>query len=200
MGRLQDRIFAATWKPMARHEGPALKRLRREALRGASGKVLEIGVGSGSNWPFLPGGIEYTGVEPNPFLLDAARARALADGRAFALTAADVENLPFVDATFDTVISTLTFCSVSHAAKGLSEIYRVLKPGGQFLFVEHVRAHNEVAAGAQTLIKPITKALGGGCEWDRNTLRRIQNAGFASVESHRSRMAMLPIESGRAIK
>lgn len=200
MGRMQDRVFAATWKRMARHEGPALRKLRREALAGASGRVLEIGVGSGSNWPFLPVGIEYTGIEPNPFLLEAARARARERHLTFQIAAADVERLPFEDGSFDTVLSTLTFCSVAHATKGLSEIRRVLKPGGQFLFLEHVRSRNGVAAGAQTLIKPITRSLGGGCEWDRDTLRRIQRAGFTTVVSRRRRMAMLPVELGRAVR
>jgi len=188
------------WDWQAHHEGKSLKRPRRETVRTVRGRVLEVGVGVGSNWPYLPGELEYVGIEPNEAMLERALRHAREEGRALDLRPIDVQAMPFPDASFDAVVATLTFCSVADASAGLQEIRRVLKPGGEFRFLEHVRARRSVGARLQSLVKPFTRRCGGGCEWDRDTLKAIRAAGFAISNVHRERLAFIPIVIGSAIR
>ncbi len=193
-----DGWFAAVWDWQAHHEGQSLKRLRREAVADLHGRVLEVGVGVGSNWPYLSSDIEYVGIEPNEAMLERALKHAREEGRSMDLQTVDVQAMPFPDASFDAVLATLTFCSVSDADAGLREIRRVLKPEGEFRFFEHVRAKRRGWARLQSLVKPLTRRLGGGCEWDRDTVRAIRGAGFDIGAIRHGRLAFLPIVVGTA--
>lgn len=194
----RDGWFAAIWDWQAHHEGESLKRLRREAVANLHGRVLEVGVGVGSNWPYLSSDIEYVGIEPNEAMLERALKHARGEGRSMELQAVDVQAMPFPDASFDAVVATLTFCSVPDSAAGLREIRRVLKPGGEFRFLEHVRARRRIGARLQSLVKPLTRRFGGGCEWDRDTLSAIGAAGFAISDVRHNRLAFNPIVVGAA--
>jgi SAM-dependent methyltransferase len=171
------RFFARVWDWMSRHEGKRELAFREEVAGGATGKTLEIGYGVGSNWTFLPAAIDYTGIEPDPYM----RARALRHRPAelpdLQAVDGDAEALHFGDATFDTVIGTLVFCTIPDPGAALSETRRVLKPGGQFRFWEHVRARGK-GARLQDLITPAWKFAGGGCHPNRDTLAAIKRAGF----------------------
>jgi len=195
---VRDGWFAAIWDWQAHHEGRALKRLRREAVRDVHGRVLEVGVGVGSNWPYLPADIDYVGIEPNEAMLERALKHAREEDRSMDLRPIDVQSMPFPDDSFDAVVATLTFCSVADASAGLREIRRVLKPGGEFRFLEHVRARRSAWARLQSMVKPLTRRLGGGCEWDRDTIRAIRGAGFDIGAIHYGRLAFLPIVVGTA--
>ncbi len=194
----RDGWFAAVWDWQAHHEGNGLKRLRREAVADLHGRVLEVGVGVGSNWPYLSSEIEYVGIEPNEAMLKRALKHGREEGRSMDLRPIDVQAMPFPDASFDAVVATLTFCSVPDAGAGLREIRRVLKRGGEFRFVEHVRAKRQGWARLQSLLKPATRRLGGGCEWDRDTLGAIRTAGFDVSKVRHDRLAFIPIVVGSA--
>ena len=199
--RKGHRLFAAAWDFVTRHEGKALRALRRETIGGATGRTLEVGAGVGANWKYLPAGIEYTGIEPDPYMLERARRHAVEQGHeALALEQVDVQHMPFPDDTFDTVITTLTFCSVPDALQGLREVRRVLKPGGEFRFAEHVRARNPVLAGFQRTITPLTRRWAGGCHQDRDTRATIQRAGLIVASCRRARHGPTPMIIGVARK
>ena len=194
------RAFAAVWDRQTRREPKRVKALRKRVAAGATGRVLEVGVGVGTNWEFLPPAVQYTGIEPDEYMLRRAKARAAKEGREFDLQPFDVQQLPFDANTFDTVFSTATFCSVPDAGKGLAEVHRVLKHGGQFRFSEHVRSANPAYARVQRLLQPITRRFGGGCEHDRDTMSAVRAAGFKVEELAAQRIMGIPIVTGVARK
>ncbi len=178
---------------------------KRRLLGDLTGHVVEVGPGTGTNFAFLPPGIRWTGFEPNVYMHPYLR-RTL---RAYPHIAADIrtgtaEQLDLPDASADAVITTLVLCSVTDQPRALAEIRRVLKPGGRFVFIEHVAAPpGSGLRRAQRLIKPVWRRLGDGCHPDRETWMAIQQAGFSMVEMERF-SAPYPIASphiaGYAIK
>ncbi|GCE24393.1 SAM-dependent methyltransferase [Dictyobacter kobayashii] len=162
--------------------------IRKELVGQAKGLVLEVGAGNGLNFayynPALVERVEAT--EPDSAMLRYARTRATAAPVPIKLTQTPVEQLPFADEYFDSVVCTLVFCSVNDPLKGLQEIRRVLKPGGQLLLVEHVRARVPFNAFIQDLITPLTRLFLGNCHWNRNTEQTVQAAGFQEITRERS--------------
>ena len=131
------RWFAAVWDRIG--NSSADLDTRTEVAGGATGRVLEVGAGTGFNFSHYGAEVlEVTATEPDPFMLRRARRRALEASRPVKLLQAPAEQLPFDDDSFDTVVSTWVMCSVTDPAKALSEVYRVLKPGGEYRFVDHV--------------------------------------------------------------
>ena len=165
---------------MKRSQEAGLADARREALAQARGEVLEIGAGTGLNMPAYP----RTGIT-RLVLTRAARADAQADrGQARRRArsgrgrrAPSVEALPFDDATFDTVTGTLVLCEAGDPAAALDEIARVLKPGGHYLFLEHVRSDDPQLARSQDRWAPLWKRVAGGCNCNRDTLATIAASG-----------------------
>lgn len=150
-----------------------------------SGTVLEIGPGGGNNLPFLRPYMRWIGIEPNPFFHDRLRARGERLGIDVAVRAATAEALPVPDHSVDAVISTLVLCSVRDPTAALREVRRVLRPGGRFVFVEHVAApHGTGLHIAQRAVRPVWRALSDGCHVDRETDHLIEEAGFATVDLH----------------
>ena len=144
--------------------------------------MLEIGAGTGVNFAFIQAGVRWTGVDPNPRSLRYIRDAARRSGHEFDFRQASAESLPFPDASFDSVASTLALCSVQDPVRALDEIRRVLRPGGQLLFMEHVAA----AAGSrlrrrQRLLRPVFRCL-AGCTPDRDTGSLLRAARFSTVE------------------
>lgn len=154
--------------------------LRREAVEQARGVVLEVGAGSGLNFAlYVPGRVERVeATEPDATMLRYAEPRRAAAPVPITLTAAPAEALPFADATFDSAVATLVFCSVSDPLRGLAEIRRVLKPGGALLLYEHVRAEGAFTARVQDMMTPFANHLLGGCHWNRDTAQTVAQAGF----------------------
>ncbi len=194
------RAFAAFWQWQTGHEGAAERALRRDVVSQATGRVLELGVGVGTNWEHLPDGIEYVGIEPDPYMLDRARKHAAQLGRNFTLELVVAEDLPFEPASFDTILVTLTLCTVTDQALSLSEALRVLKPGGKLLFLEHVRPEGRVKSRLFGAITPLWRRVGGGCHPNRRTLESIRAAGFEVAELRQLQMKGLPIVVGTALK
>ncbi len=153
---------------------------RREIIEQARGVVLELGAGSGLNFAlYTPGQVERVeATEPDATMLRLAEPRRVAAPVPITLTAAPAEALPFADATFDSAVATLVFCSVGDPLRSLGEVRRVLKPGGALLLVEHVRAEGAFNRGVQNMLTPLTKRMAGGCHWNRDTASAVTQAGF----------------------
>jgi ubiquinone/menaquinone biosynthesis C-methylase UbiE len=139
--------------------------LRREIVGQAHGIVLEVGAGGGQNFPFYgPACVERVeAVEPDEAMLVEARRTLSAAPVPITLTRAQVETLPFPDAQFDSVVAALVFCSVDDPERGLREVWRVLKPGGTLLLLEHVRAQARMVAWLQDVLVPVTTRCMGHC-------------------------------------
>ena len=160
--------------------------LRKEVIAQSHGVVLEIGAGNGLNFAlYNPEQVKRVeAVEPDSAMLHYAHERLNTARVPITLTQAPVEALPFADETFDSAVATLVFCSVTDPMRGLSEIRRVLKPGGILLLIEHVRAQGAFAQQLQNIITPVNKRLAGNCHWNRDTERSVINAAF-EIESRR---------------
>lgn len=153
-------------------------RLRRRLVGGLAGDILEIGVGTGLNLRHYGPQARVTGIEPAVGLLRAAVPRA--NARGYALALASAETLPFPDATFDTVVSPLVFCSIPAPLllPALAEIQRVLRPGGQLLMLEHTRTDRPRLDAAIDALAPLWLRLSGGCHLDRDTPALLARAGW----------------------
>ena len=169
--------------------------LRRETVGQAHGIVLEVGAGGGQNFPFYDADrvVRVEATEPDEAMLAVARRRLANAPVPITLTRAPVEALPFPDAHFDSVVATLVFCSVREPMLGLREIWRVLKPGGTLLLLEHVRAHGKLAAWVQDAMVPATTRLSGNCHWNRDTQRAVLSAGFQVTQVRKVRGGLLPV-------
>ena len=157
--------------------------LRQETAGKAFGTVLEVGAGTGLNFSWYhPERVERVeAIEPDSAMLIYAQQRAKQASVPIRLTQASVEDLPFADASFDSVVVSLVFCSVEHPARGMQEIKRVLKPQGTLFLFEHVRSQNTWLAHLQDALVPVTTHLFGNCHWNRDTERTVQEAGFAII-------------------
>lgn len=165
---------AATWPG----EVLFMRKLRRGVVGRARGRVLEIGIGTGLNLPYYPADVELVGIDPDEGFLERARKRAAALGRQVILQVARAEELPFADHSFDMVIGTLVFCTISGPDQALNEVKRVLKPEGQFKLIEHVRARSHWGAKVQDFITPLWKSIFNGCHPNRDTLSVVKSSGF----------------------
>lgn len=171
-------IFAALYDPMAASaERRWMGERRRRLLAGAHGAVLEIGGGTGANLPHYRDVDRVIVAEPDSFMRKRLGQR-LADARVpVEVSDAEAEALPFPDASFDTVVSTLVLCTVPDQEAALDEVRRVLRPGGQLLFIEHVRAEGSTARW-QDRLERLWGWLFAGCHPNRETVATIEKAGF----------------------
>lgn len=153
--------------------------LRGELLAHASGRILEIGIGTGLNLPHYPEPVRgITAVDVSPGMRERARRRIDESKVVVDYRLASAEELPLPDESFDTVVSTWTLCSIPDVKRALEEIRRVLKPGGQFLFLEHGLSESPSVKKWQHRLTPIQKRVGGGCHLDRDIQRLVKTAGF----------------------
>lgn len=159
---------------------PAIAELREEVVPLASGKVFEIGCGGGLNQPFYrKDAIEsFAGIDPNEQLLDDANRRAREQGWQADIRQGVGEEIPFPASTFDTVVCTYTLCSVQDHAEVISELKRILKPGGRLLFAEHGRAPDSNVAKWQDRIEPYWKPFAGGCHLTRPVGAALRGGRF----------------------
>jgi ubiquinone/menaquinone biosynthesis C-methylase UbiE len=160
---------------------------RKRALLGdLAGDVLEVGPGTGVNFAYFPSGVRWIGVEPNSHLRRQVAEAARRCGVRAAVRDGTAERLPVPDASVDAVVATLVLCSVRDLGEALREIRRVLRPGGRFVFVEHVSAPPGTwLRRLQRWIRPLWSLAAGGCRPDRDTLEAIRRAGFARVDAER---------------
>jgi SAM-dependent methyltransferase len=171
-------FFARVWTVMARHEPESLKRLRRENLAGLSGRVLEVGAGTGTNFEFYPDTVtEVIAVEPERRLAVLAQEAAAAVSVPVTVSTDTVEQFSAGE-SFDAVVCSLVLCSVDDPGSVVRQLLSVLRPGGELRYLEHV-----ASTGARGRLQKIADATGwpslaGNCHTHRHTEATIVNAGF----------------------
>jgi SAM-dependent methyltransferase len=186
-----QRLFAWALARFDRGCASVFAERKRLLLAEASGDVVEIGPGAGANLAYLPPGVRWIGIEPNPAMHAYLVREAHSVGISVDLRHGVAEALPLPAESADVVISTHVLCSVNSLDASLSEIVRVLRPGGRFLFFEHVGADAGTRLRRwQRLIKPLWRRACGGCEPDRDIAEAIETAGFAGLEMERFDVAL----------
>lgn len=188
-------IFAALYDLVP--ESKLLAPHREYLAAGLTGRILEVGCGNGELFPFVAEGggddLEYHAIEPDPHM----RRRAVRNARKgevpVDLRDARAESLPYPDDAFDAVVSSLVFCTVQDAEAALSEVARVLKPGGEFRFLEHVRADGWRGAG-QDALTPLWERVAAGCHLNRNTIDRfVGHEAFEAIDVERLEFGIFPV-------
>lgn len=162
-------------------EGLLFRRLRKKLWSQAGGAhILEVGVGTGKNFPFYPADARITAIDFSPKMLEQARRKRDRKQLSVDLALMDAQSLDYADNSFDTVIASFVFCSVPKPRKGLRELYRVCKPGGQVLLLEHVLSSNRLMATLMNLINPLMVKI-FGANINRETIKNVQACPFQKV-------------------
>jgi len=198
MGRLYDatcgRWFTAWYGSMIqRIDDKGLRETRREVLNQASGRVLEVGSGTGANISLYPPAVDLVLSEPDPHMQRALRGKlAEPESRQAELVQAGAEDLPFADDSFDCVACTMVLCTMPDPVAGLAEVARVLKPGGKLLFLEHVRSKNPKLAWAQDRLERPWRFVADGCHCNRDSLALIEGSPLTVSSSKQGTMPFSP--------
>lgn len=149
---------------------------RKDLLKEAGGKTLEVGIGTGKNIPYYPDGVELTGIDFSPKMIEMAEKKAKNYDNV-SLQVMDAEAMDFDNDSFDTVVTSCVFCSVPDPVQGLKEIRRVCKKGGKILMLEHVRSNYKVTGKMMDIINPLPLNI-YGANINRRTLDNLLKAGF----------------------
>jgi SAM-dependent methyltransferase len=159
----------------------------------ARGRVLEVGAGTGANLRYYPSHLEtLICAEPGTAMATRLERRVREQPRRVTIVQAAAESLPFADAEFDVVVSTLVLCTVGDQRRALHQIGRVLKPGGRLLFIEHVRSDQPGLAVWQDRLNGLNRLIAGGCNCNRSTLDAIRDAGFTVTALTRGELPKAP--------
>lgn len=192
-------VFARAWSSVLGRNAMGWR--ERDALvAGLRGRVLEVGAGDGLNFEHYAGAVtEVIALEPEPHLRAKATERAI---MRIEVVGGVAERLPFEDASFDAVVACLVLCSVGSPPVALAEIARVLKPGGELRFYEHVAAHGPAGRAVQRGLdrSGLWPRLAAGCHLSRDTERAIRDAGLTIGEARRFRVGLLRHVAGHATK
>ncbi len=191
---LYGRIFAAMYDHMiGKTEKAGLRAHRQGLIAQASGDVLEIGGGTGANLEFYGSGVQtLTITDPEKPMIRRLQRRIDERRPETRLMRAPAEDLPFSDASFDTVVSTLVLCTVDDQPRALRELHRVLRPEGRLLFIEHVHSEDPKLAKTQDRMAPINVRIGHGCHCNRPTLDTIRQADLEVTDLHNDRLPHAP--------
>jgi ubiquinone/menaquinone biosynthesis C-methylase UbiE len=189
------RWFAAGYDRMTRGNERQLGPIRRGLIAPLTGDVLEIGAGTGANFEYYSDEARVTAFEPDPYMLERARPKLRPN---IDLRQAPAEALPVADASSDVVVATLVLCTVDDVPRTLSEVRRVLRPGGRLIFIEHVRAEG-FGGRVQDVVKPVWRYFGAGCNLNRRTEQALRDARFDITSIEQTRLAVLPAIYGTAV-
>jgi ubiquinone/menaquinone biosynthesis C-methylase UbiE len=188
-------MFARLWSLMSTREPAEIRRHRDELLAGLSGRVIEVGAGAGSNFVHYPATVEQVvAVEPEPYLRERARIEAASATVPVDVIDGVAGRLPLEDRSFDAAVACLVLCTVPDQARALGELRRVLRPGGELRFYEHVRSTRPAVALSQRAVDRVfwPRAF-GGCHTARDTLAAIAAAGFELEQQRRMWVNPVPI-------
>lgn len=175
---LRTKLFAATYDSLSRKsEEAGMREIRHAVVSEADGRVLEVGAGTGANLRHYDSVESLVLTEPEPEMLRRLRRKATEGAPTAEVRRAPAESLPFEDGSFDTVVSTLVLCGVDDQERAVREIRRVLRPGGRFLFLEHVRSDDPSLARFQDRINWLNRLV-VSCDCNRATLSTIEAADF----------------------
>jgi ubiquinone/menaquinone biosynthesis C-methylase UbiE len=198
------RLFAYMMSQEGTQHDALLSERKRALLGRLHGNVLEIGAGTAPNLTYYAADVHWLGIEPNPAMFRYAQQTAQQLGKTIELREGNAEHLPALSGTMDAVVSTHVLCSVRDPGQVMGEILRVLKPGGQFIFLEHVAAPEKTSLRRlQKIIRPVWGLFSDGCHPDRETWTTIQQAGFSQVQIDHFRLDtpfIGPHISGYAVK
>ncbi len=179
---------------------PDLAQYRQEVLHNAYGKILEIGFGTGLNLAFYPNHVaQITTIDANAGMNDISERRIQESSIEVEHQVLNGESLPMPDQTYDCVVSTWTLCSIARVDRALSEIYRVLKIGGKFIFIEHGLSNEPNIQNWQNRLTPFQKIIADGCHLNRNIQQLVQNQ-FMNVEVETFYVKGLPKVGGYMYK
>lgn len=171
-------IYDLLDKPM---ESAMFSKWRKSLVEKVRGKTLEVGVGTGKNIPYYPEDVELVAIDFSEKMLEKAKAKYGDDPRDITFLKMDAQEMNFEDNSFDTVVTSCVFCSVPDPVKGLKEIRRVLKPGGQLRMLEHVRSSNELIGKLMDCLNFIPVNI-WGANINRETVDNLKKAGFTNIE------------------
>lgn len=163
MGFFERRLFGQSHRPWACAQ--------------ATGKVLEVAVGTGLNLEHYPSHVDLSAIDLSPEMLDIARSRAKELGRGVDLREGDAHDLPFADGSFDTVVCTYALCNIPDPGRAIREMKRVLRSGGQLILVDHIRSNVRVVYWGQKLIELFSARLSGD-HMTRRPAREVESEGF----------------------
>lgn len=167
MSQLFANMYDFIMSPLEKRK---FKRIRKELLKNAEGTVLEIGAGTGVNFPHYKSADNVIAIEPSTYMIRQSHSKREQSQVPIEVIEASAEDLPFEDSTFDTVVATLVFCTIPNPSKALTEIKRVCKPNGKILLFEHVKMENRFLASLQNWLTPAWKKVADGCYLNRDTL------------------------------
>ena len=198
MGESVDRRRAAYWDKQASKYDSEMEFWDRHLFGGsrawvctrAAGDVLEVAVGTGRNLPLYPDGVRLTGIDWSPAMLSVARERAATLGRDADLRPGDAQALDFPDASFDTVLCALGLCAIPDDRRAVTEMARVLRPGGRLLLVDHVAASSPVLRALQWLYERYTIPSAGE-HFRRRPLTHLRDLGFLIEETQRFKFGIV---------
>ncbi len=201
---LSQWLFAVGYDALDSTVQRRVRPYRRKTAGRAWGDVLEIGAGTGSNLSFYPDGARITAVEPNPHMARRLRRKARALAKDVTIVADVGERLPFADRSLDCVVSTLVLCMVDDLTRVVAEARRVLRPGGELLFYEHVASPNGLKLWLQNRLNPLWRFSTTGCNLNRDIGGAIRSAGFKELEVDDFELSLglpmtLPNIVGRAV-
>jgi ubiquinone/menaquinone biosynthesis C-methylase UbiE len=181
--RLMDRVMRT----------PSFQKQRQEVLAQVYGNVLEIGFGTGLNLPHYPNTVTWlTAIEPGYLLSKRVAERTANLAMPLEIFRYRAETLPWEDQRFDCAVSTWTLCTIRDPLRALSEIRRVLKPGGKFIFLEHGRSDDPKVARWQNILNPFQRLFACGCHLNRRIARVIEDSGFTVEQLDRFVMEGIP--------
>lgn len=162
-------------KPLERRK---FKRVRQDLLKSATGKVLELGSGTGINFPLYKNVENVIAIEPSQHMIDQSQSKRKLAAVPIEMVKARAERLPFEDHTFDTIVATLVFCTIPNVEEAINELKRVCKPNGKILLFEHVKMENTVLSSMQEGLTPLWKKVCDGCCLNRETLKAFTSEGL----------------------
>jgi ubiquinone/menaquinone biosynthesis C-methylase UbiE len=194
MSKVWDGVFSAIYDPLLWvGERAGMAKRREDLLAGASGRVLELGAGTGLNLPYYPDGLdELVLTEPATPMVSRLERRAHRSGNSSRVIKASAESLPFEDDSFDTLVSTLVLCTVDDPDRVIAEVGRVLRPGGKLLFLEHVRSDSRRLAKWQDRLERPWHAFAAGCHANRPTVELLRESPLEVDAVENDRWSWMP--------